>query len=167
MKRPTIIDIEASGFGKGSYPIEVGYVDPLGQTWCALVAPQDDCVHWDQTAEALHHIQRDTLLQHGKPAAVIAKHLNAQLSGQTVYTDGWYQDFTWLNRLFDMANMRPTFKLEDLRAVLSPFQESIWHETKRSITEGLHLTRHRASTDALALQLTWVKTAESELIETV
>lgn len=167
MKRPTIIDIEASGFGKGSYPIEIGYANEHGQTWCSLITPDEDCVHWDAKAEQLHHISREILLQHGKPATMIAKHLNTQFNGQTVYTDGWYQDFTWLNRLYDMAQMRPTFKLEDLRMILSSFQEEAWHTTKATITEGLQLTRHRASTDALALQLTWLKTAESEIIEMV
>ena len=78
MKRPTIIDIEASGFGKGSYPIEIGYANEHGQTWCSLITPDEDCVHWDAKAEQLHQISREILLQHGKPATMIAKHLNTQ-----------------------------------------------------------------------------------------
>jgi hypothetical protein len=35
--RPNIIDIEASGFGVDSYPIEVGIVLSTGQKYCALI----------------------------------------------------------------------------------------------------------------------------------
>ena len=34
---PAVLDIEASGFGVGSYPIEVGFVLPDGQSYCSLL----------------------------------------------------------------------------------------------------------------------------------
>ncbi|MFO1249856.1 MAG: hypothetical protein U1E77_01625 [Inhella sp.] len=40
MQLPAFIDIEASGFGRGSYPIEVGFVDRDGQLFCTLVQPR-------------------------------------------------------------------------------------------------------------------------------
>ena len=33
MELPIIIDIEASGFGRGSYPIEIGYHMPDGESY--------------------------------------------------------------------------------------------------------------------------------------
>ena len=30
---------------------------------------------------------------------VVARRLNEQLAGQTVYTDGWANDYTWLSAL--------------------------------------------------------------------
>lgn len=162
MASPIIIDIEASGFGKGSYPIEVGYVSRHGHPWCSLILPKDEWTHWDSAAEKLHKISRDVLLSHGKSAVEVAKHLNDIFHDQTVYTDGWLQDFTWMSKLFDFAGVTPLFKLEDLRNALTSYQQSIWHETKQSILEDLQLTRHRASTDAQILQLTWLKTAEKE-----
>jgi len=167
MVRPIILDIEASGFGTGSYPIEVGYVDSFGKTWCALVKPEAGCVHWDEGAAALHQISRESLFERGREAASVAAHLNQTFSKQVIYSDGWYQDFVWINRLFDFANMTPSFKLEDLRTVLTPYQQSIWHEAKASIIERRQAVRHRASTDALVLQLTWLKTSESELATTL
>ncbi len=37
---PTVIDVEASGFGAGSYPIEVGVAFPDGRSWCCLIRPE-------------------------------------------------------------------------------------------------------------------------------
>jgi len=165
MKTPIIIDLEASGFGKGSYPIEVGYVDEAGSTWCALVMPSADCTHWDNAAEKLHQISRKMLTEKGRPPTELAQHLNRVFRHQVVYTDAWYQDFTWMNRLYEMAGMQPNFKIEDIRTILTPYQLSIWHETKEAITEKQALKRHRASTDALIIQLTWKKTAASETVQ--
>jgi len=159
---PIIIDIEASGFGKGSYPIEVGYISRHGHPWCSLIMPSKDWTHWDSAAEKLHHISRDILLKNGKDPVEIASHLNDIFHNQTVYSDGWLHDFTWMSQLFNLAEITPLFKLEDLRNILSPFQESIWHQTKQSILDDLQMRRHRASADAQVLQLTWIKTAELE-----
>jgi hypothetical protein len=164
MTPPIIIDIEASGFGVGSYPIEVGYVDRRGKTWCSLITPRDDWLHWSKTAETLHHISREMLLAHGKSAQVIANHLNDTFLNQTLYSDSWLHDFTWLNCLFHAADVSPHFKFEDLRAVLSPFQQSVWHNTKQSLLNELQISRHRASADAQVLQMTWLKTAQMEAL---
>ena len=40
------IDVEASGFGVGSYPIEVGVAFPDGGTQCYLIKPEHDWIHW-------------------------------------------------------------------------------------------------------------------------
>jgi len=47
---PAVLDIEASGFGRDSYPVEIGYVLPDGQTWCTLIRPAPAWTHWDATA---------------------------------------------------------------------------------------------------------------------
>lgn len=148
------IDIEASGFGKGSYPIEVGFVDAAGGLFCTLVQPEADWQHWDEQAEALHGIARPLLGTHGKPAAWVAQQLNERLAGQTVYCDGWAQDYPWLARLFDAADLAPSFKLEDLRTLLNETQQARWHELVAQVRSELSLGRHRASSDAKVLQLT-------------
>ena len=160
MTPPVIVDLEASGFGGGSYPIEVGTIAADGRGWCSLIRPEPDWRHWDHGAEAIHHIDRDTLARHGKPCTVVADQLNHLLRGQTVYSDGWAQDYVWLARLFDAALRRQMFRLEDLRYVLTPEQEIRWHTVKRSVEAELASPRHRASTDAKVLQLTWLRTRQ-------
>jgi hypothetical protein len=158
---PAIIDLEASGFGRGSYPIEVGFVLPEGAMYCTLILPPPHWRHWDTTAQAVHHITREVLLSHGKPATEVAHTLNTRLQGLTLYSDGWANDFTWLNLLFDEADMTPAFRLDNLRALLDEQQADAWHACKASVLSELQMPRHRASTDARVLQLTFARLASA------
>ena len=151
---PPILDIEASGFGFGSYPIEVGIVMPDDRAWCTLVRPEPDWQHWDPDAAAMHHITREHLQRHGRPAVDVANTLNDWLNGQVVYSDAWAHDYTWLNRLFDAAGLRPHFKLDNLRGLLSESEAASWHGVKSQVATGMTLPRHRASSDARLLQST-------------
>jgi hypothetical protein len=152
---PTIMDLEASGFGSGSYPIEVGVVCDNGQTYCSLIQPQPEWTHWNCSSEAVHGITREILAAHGKPARQVAETLNSLLAGQCVYSDAWGMDSSWLGKLFEYAGVRQTFRLESLRALLSEEQAAIWHPTKDAVLVELDIRRHRASTDALVLQRTY------------
>lgn len=151
---PCVLDIEASGFGAGSYPIEVGAVLTDGSAFCSLISPQSDWKHWETSAEGVHGITRETLFKHGKPAIDVALALNNCLRGQTVYTDAWYHDYQWLARLFDAADTYPTFKLQDLRGLLDEAAQARWHDTRTAVMQALQLHRHRASNDAKVLQQT-------------
>lgn len=88
MMPPSIIDIETSGFGAGSYPIEVDYVTHHGNCWCSLITPCDDGQHWNLVPERLHHISRDTLLAHGKSIETVTTQLNEAFHDLVIYTDG-------------------------------------------------------------------------------
>ena len=150
---PAIIDVEASGFGRGSYPIEVGFVEPEGRMFCSLIHPEPDWQHWDAQAEALHGITRAALLAHGKPPEWVAAEMNSRLRGQTVYCDGWGHDYSWLARLFDRAALQPSFHLEDLRRLLSESEAARFHDVAARVRSEQKLGRHRASSDAKVLQL--------------
>lgn len=158
MTPPIIIDVEASGFGKGSYPIEVGFVLQHAETWSSLIRPEPEWTHWDSKAASAHGIRRETLLEAGRSVAEVAQHLNDKLQNATVYTDGWGHDFIWLSLLFETANLVPHFKIDDLRRVLSPKQETGWESTKITVQQEMSSPRHRASVDAQVLQQTWLRT---------
>ena len=151
---PPILDIEASGFGLGSYPIEVGIIMPDGRAWCSLVRPEPEWQHWDPSAEAVHNITREQLDSSGRSAVEVADALNEWLDGQVVYSDAWAHDYSWLARLFDAANRTPHFKLDNLRALLTDGEAAVWHDLKRQVAQGMVLQRHRASSDARLLQST-------------
>lgn len=153
MEAPAVLDLEASGFGRGSYPIEVGFVAPNGEPFCSLIKPPPDWQHWDEAAEALHGISREALQRSGKPPAWVAAELNRRLAGQTVYCDGWAHDYSWLARLFDAAALLPAFRLQDLRILLSEAEAQRWREVTLAVRREQDLARHRASTDARVLQL--------------
>lgn len=148
---PIIIDIEASGFGRGSYPIEVGYYTPDQRSYCTLIRPEPDWTHWDPSAEQIHGITRDLLLEKGRPAVDVCLDLNSDLRGETIYCDAWAYDYVWLSRLYDAAEMNPTFRLKDLRELLAECEQALWHAQRAVVEERLALRRHRASGDARTL----------------
>lgn len=157
MTLPAILDMEASGFGPHSYPVEVGYVLSDGRTFCTLIRPETHWTHWDAQAELTHGISRQSTLSHGRSARTVAEHLNAELQGLTLYSDGWAHDYTWLGVLFEAADLSPHFRLDNLRALLSEHEADHWHDAKNEVAgeQGLlGSPRHRASADARVLQLT-------------
>lgn len=155
---PIIIDIEASGFGGGSYPIEVGIAMSDDKAFCCLIKPEPQWEKWDEDSEKVHGIGRDVLQRNGKPAIEVAEKLNELLKFNTVYTDAWGHDYSWLSTLFFQTNVKQQFKLEPLTAIMSEYQLSNWHKAKDAVTEEMGLQRHRASSDAKILQITYLRT---------
>jgi len=152
---PIIIDVEASGFGRGSYPIEIGLVLPDGTPHCFLVSPPRTWKHWDAAAEQVHGITRDMLMSYGRPVQEIAWRLNELLRRKTVYSDAWSFDMSWLGKLYDAANMQQAFKVADIADLMDDDQRTHWDEIKQGVAQDLGLRRHRASGDARVLQETW------------
>ena len=149
-----MLDIEASGFGRGSYPIEVGFVLANGEARCMLIQPAAHWTHWDPAAERLHHITREDLQLEGCPIRDVVEVLNDSLCGRTVFSDGWVHDYSWLAVLYDAAHRVPTFRLEALGALLTPDEIDSWPGMKQRVANELALPRHRACADARLLQAT-------------
>ena len=161
---PNIIDIEASGFGVTSYPIEIGIVLSTGEKYCSLIKPVSSWTHWSYEAEEIHHISRDLLLNRGKTVIQVATELNHFLCDNTVYSDGWVVDKPWLIELYTAARINYSFSISALEFILNEQQMENWHQTKNRIIEELSLTRHRASTDAFIIQETYRRTRQSSEI---
>jgi len=157
--KPNIIDVEASGFDPQSYPIEVGVALESGERFSTLIHPVDEWNHWDTTAESLHHIQRDTLMTHGKSVLDVALKLNELLNEKTVYSDGWVVDKPWIEILFFQAGITRTFYISPLEMILSEQQMEHWHEIKNQVIEQSSPERHRASSDAWVIQQTFIRTS--------
>jgi hypothetical protein len=157
MEAPAFLDIEASGFGRSSYPIEVGYVLPDGSSFCCLIRPAPHWTHWDPVAEKIHHIRREMLAQHGRSVIEVAQLLNDRLHGRTVFSDGWAHDYPWLAALYEEAEMAPSFKLDSLRSLLSEREARDWQATRALMSHSMVGERHRASADARLLQSTLMR----------
>lgn len=152
---PIIIDVEASGFGKGGYPIEVGVALPDGSRHCYLISPARDWTAWDEEAEKVHGISRETLQTYGRPLQDVAWRLNELLRNKTVYCDAWSFDMSWLGKLYDAAKMHQTFRVADIAELMNEEQRERWADIKQQVAGELGLQRHRASGDARILQETW------------
>lgn len=160
MRVPAILDIEASGFGRGSYPVEVGVAMPDRTVVSFLIAPQDDWTHWSEEAESLHGLSRELLREKGFTPRQVAEQLNIMLEGQVAYSDGWGVDSGWLALLFYYAGMPQAFKLDTLTRILTESQLIHWDETRDRLFAEHDGRRHRAGHDARILQDTYVKTLE-------
>ena len=155
MHAPIIIDVEASGFGRGSYPIEVGLVLPDGTPHCFLIAPERAWTGWDPEAEKVHGISRETLTAYGRPVPEVAWRLNALLDGKTVYSDAWSFDMSWMGKLYEAAHETQRFRIASLHGLVEHQRLARWDRTRDQVVHDLALKRHRASGDARILQETW------------
>jgi len=160
INNPFIIDVEASGFGSESYPIEVGVALNDGRKFCTLILPAPHWTHWDEEAEKVHRVSRGLLEEFGKPIQEVADQLNEMLVGMTLYSDGWVVDKPWLTTLFHTAGRPMKFNVSPLEMILSEKQMAAWHETKDKVTIEMNLTRHRASNDACIIQETFKQTLD-------
>lgn len=158
---PIILDIEASGFGAGSYPIEVGIALDPKTRFCRLIRPQSDWQHWSEEAQELHGISRAMLAEKGAPVQQVCIELNQLLNGRTAYSDGWVVDSPWLSRLYESAGMSMTFELSQLEMILNEHQMDNWHIAKSRILSKTGEQRHRASFDASIILQTYLATRNS------
>ena len=155
---PTIIDIEASGFGADSYPIEIGIVTANSQRYCRLIKPEPEWTQWSDDAQECHGLSRDVLQTFGKSAKVVCCELNDLLSGSTVYSDALSHDQRWLMKLFYTCKVVQRFHLSSIESIASEEQLRNWDETKAHVIKRLNAPRHRASHDALIIQQTFLET---------
>lgn len=108
------LDFEASSLAKDSYPIEVGWVFENGQSDTALIRPAPDWQDWDPRAEAVHQIQRQTLLRDGIPHDQVARRMVDLLSDHQLFASAPSWDGKWLSVLLRAAGLpRHSLKLRD------------------------------------------------------
>jgi hypothetical protein len=161
LRQPLIIDVEASGLGINSYPIEVGVALADGTKFCQLIQPVESWGYWDDDAENVHHISRQSLHKNGLPVTKVAHSLNELLEDKVLYSDGWVVDKPWLTMLFHEAKLPMLFRVSPLEIILSEPQMALWHDTKDKVLAEGNIIRHRASNDAWVIQETYRRTLEA------
>lgn len=157
VRPPIVLDIEASGFGNGSYPIEIGFAAQNSIRYCSLIKPFPNWTHWSESAEEAHGISREELMLRGRNPKDVVLELNHRLKGKQIYSDGWVVDHPWLMKLFFAVNVEPTFQLSPIELIMTENQIEIWDEVHEEVLACNELQRHRASVDAWVIQQTWIK----------
>lgn len=155
---PYIIDVEASGLGPDSYPIEVGLALDPDQRFCTLIRPPDHWDHWDSQAESVHKISRESLRESGRPVTEVALELNRLLRDKVVFSDAWGVDNQWIVELYAAAGIEKSFRVSALEMILTERQIDLWMKTRDAVVLDLGLERHRASNDSWIIQETYVRT---------
>lgn len=147
-----ILDAEASGLDRRSYPIEIGVAGPAIQ-YEALIVPEPGWTAWDVQAQAIHGIDRQSLYRHGKPAREVAIELNQLLDDKTVFSDCLRWDAFWIHVLFGAVGVTPSFTLADLETLLSDqVTPAYFREYEALCVSGLY-RQHRAADDARMIRL--------------
>lgn len=118
-----IIDIEASGLDKDSYPIEIAWLDSEGNKDSFLIKPASTWHYWDEYAEMfIHKISKKQLHQKGISPLEAVNRLNKALTGKTVYSDVVKWDSFWLYQLYTLTNKVMSYTCEDIYYLL-PIEE--------------------------------------------
>ena len=135
------IDLEASGLGPKSWPIEVGWCVQDWPVRSVLIKPDPSwsLEAWEKSAEELHQISPEVLIKDGTPPLEVALILNAAFANADVYSDAPSFDGFWLYRLYEAAGVRANFKLHNLAELISgltsrspenssAYEENAWGE---------------------------------------
>ncbi len=143
-----VLDVEASGLGSDSYPIEIGVVMASGQKYQALIKPVSGWTQWTEEAYAMHGIDRQMLQTRGLSVHVVCAELNDLCRGQTLYSDCWVNDLPWILKLFAQAGIYPKFKCSPIELILKESQFKNWAKHKQETIQATGIKPHRALNDA-------------------
>jgi hypothetical protein len=166
------LDFEASSLGKHSYPIEVAWIFADGRSETHLIRPAPAWIDWDEEAQAIHGITRETLVEHGTPHDLVAQRMIEQLTGHDLLASAPSWDGKWLSALlraagFPRHSLRLRRTADALReCALSILMPTLADEGLAAAIEAI-LTRnengasgeapaHRALLDARADRARWL-----------
>jgi len=152
---PTFIDIEASGLGNTSFPIEVAWNDSEGIIINRLVKPVADWTSWDPEAERVHGITRAELDVDGISPAELCSLIRDSLSGSTAYSDAPELERFWLKRLFQAGEgvdcpilILGVSKVPEIRKAC--YERGLYDRLKKQAVDEVG-TVHRADADVSIL----------------
>lgn len=139
------LDLEASGLGPLSYPVEVAWkstADNRSDNFLINPDTASDWSYWDDFAEEMHGICRTELVRDGITVTAACERMNQALKGKDVLSDAWEFDHFWLTRLFNEAGVKMAFRLQGLDTVLTG-EELVQYR----FVSKTQLRRHRAMKD--------------------
>lgn len=163
---PCFLDVEATGFGPDSHPIEIAWSDEAGEIHRCLIdpTPVPEWTDWSAEAERVHGIDRDRLRRNGWPPDYVANLLTQALKDKTVYTDAPDYDGRWIARLFAAVGQPVPFRCEHidelLLSILRTPEAPVWQamvridQLKREVA-AVSAGKHSAGYDVGYLLQLW------------
>lgn len=148
MNNINIIDIEASGLGFDSYPIDIAVlIGSKSKSW--LIKPEPMWNHWDVTAENLHGITREQLDEEGLVAIEVLNKLIEFVdeSNGVLYSDAAYWDADWIDTLFFALKQKRYFHIESIYELLDQQQSIVFDKNKMMLSKSGKYRHHRAEED--------------------
>src|SRR5690606_11967625 len=125
------LDFEASSLSERSYPIEVGWVFEDGREEDHLIRPAPEWTDWDPSAEAIHGISRNELLERGRDHTAVAQRMVEVLAGHDLCASAPSWDGKWRSALVRASgNPRRSVRPRGSEAVLGRAARSILAEVR-------------------------------------
>ena len=150
---PNLIDIEASGLAIDSYPIEIALsINAKIHSW--LIKPDHRWQYWDNTAERLHGITRDTLLANGIEPNLVVDAIDRVMatSNGLLYSDAAAWDADWMATLYHAVGTIPNFHILPVDDLLSDNQQTLFWKKRNEVADSGQYRLHRAEQDVRILQ---------------
>lgn len=156
-----VIDFEASGLSKKSYPIQVGVTNGTTE-YQSLIKPLRHWQHWDLEAAKIHNIPYHMLLDQGRDTETVAQELNEILAGQVVYCDSIEWDGFWGNVLFSDSGIHQKLIIKDIKELLNNPDSKLsrYLETKEALEKSGDYTLHSALDDAKIIWRSLISTCK-------
>lgn len=163
---PCFLDVEATGFGPESYPIEIAWSDDHGEIHRCLIDPTPIAAwtSWSDEAERVHGIDRERLVRNGWAPDYVATRLSDDLRGRTVYTDAPDYDARWVGTLFSAVGKPLPFRFDHvdelLLGIVRRSDDAVWQamvridELKREVA-AVSSGKHSAGYDVGYLLQLW------------
>lgn len=106
------MDVESSGSeaDRGSYPVSIGVAGPDGLAWGRLICPLEHWTHWDDSAEELHGLSRDKLIDDGQDPFLVCRSMNLEFKGKSILIDAEC-DRRWVEKLFNDVGVKMAFHM--------------------------------------------------------
>jgi len=146
-----VVDFEASGLHRFSYPIEVAITNGHHE-YHSLIRPMAHWKFWNEETELIHGVNRHMLAENGIEASEVAQQLNERLAGQLVYCDAIPWDGFWARVLFSDNGMHQRFSLSDVTPLFQRDDEIEAFLSERSrLQNSGNFRLHRALDDARIL----------------
>lgn len=143
------LDFEASSLSKDSYPIEVGWVFEDGTGEAALIRPVAAWTEWDDSAEAIHRISRETLRRDGQPVEAICARLIALSKTLTLLASAPSWDGHWLSMLLRGAGLpRHLIRLQDTEIAFTAAARAQLGAEPTGDAVARHIAKARAIVEA-------------------
>ncbi len=163
---PCFLDVEATGFGQESYPIEIAWSDDAGEIHRCLIdpTPVPSWTAWSADAEKVHGIDRERLQRNGWPPEYVANRLTEDLAGRTVYTDAPDYDARWVGQLFDAIGQPLPFRFDHVDELLLTLMrkpdDAVWQamvriDTLKREVAAVSTGKHSAGYDVGYLLQLW------------
>ncbi|MCP5160655.1 MAG: hypothetical protein H7A00_03155 [Hahellaceae bacterium] len=108
MNIPVFLDLEASSYEEDAFPLSIAWSLPDGRIKNVLVMPDET---WNPRDNSSMPYDLQHYFDQGASVADIAREMNQDLDGLTIYIDGLDPDEEWLEKLFEAAADEPTFEI--------------------------------------------------------